>query len=314
MKFTPKVNIGLFIILASFWGGSFIAIKAVVTAWPPIFGAAMRLGIALSCLFCMTRFTSSREKIPFSLKLDIWTTGLFAQALPFLFLFSGEQFISPGLAGILNGTVPLWIFGLALLFFSQTTSFSFLKFVGLFMGMIGVVIIFAPLITFSGNQATLKGASLVLLMAICYAIGALLNQRLMKKAPQLDFIQNVYHQHWASFTFLISLSFFLESWPGKEAVALPLPWMAALYLGLFSNAIAYLIYYHLIRSWDALHASTVLYIVPILALVWDYVFFGNKPTFTELLGVTTILSGVIAIYLSNKQTMPTEEELTPLAE
>ncbi len=295
-----KLNLVLFLVLAGLWSGSFIGIKAVVNVWPPLFGAAIRVGIALICLTILVCSMRKNTYIPYSLRWKVWIIGLFSQAIPFSFLFWGEHLISPGLAGILNGTVSIWTFILSIIFFPRRNSFSIRNLFGLLAGIVGIVVIFWPLLSFDRNTATLLGAAAVLVMAISYAIGGLLNQYFLASKTRIDFFANIYHQHWGSLIFLLAMSALFEKWPTVHVLfAADTPWLASLYLGIFSTAIAWLIYYHLIREWDALRASTVLYVVPALTLIWDYLFYANHPHISEISGVVAILAGVILIQLSN---------------
>lgn len=295
-----RINMVLFIFLACLWSGSFIAIKEVVNVWPPLFSAVVRVAIALLSLILLILFMRKNIRVPFSLRWKIWIIGLFAQAFPFAFLFWGERLISPGLAGILNGTVSIWTYVFALIFLPQSTSFSISKAAGLLLGIAGIVIIFWPILSFENNAATLMGASAVLIMAISYAIGNILNQHFLQGKIRIDFFTNIYHQHWASLTFLLIISLLFEKWPSGQALTTAyLPMISSLYLGIFSTAIAFVIFYHLIREWDSLRASTVLYLIPALTLVWDYVFFATSPQPAEILGVIVILCSVIMIQLSS---------------
>ncbi len=294
-----KINFALFIVLACLWSGSFIAIKEVVDVWPPIFSAAVRLGVALISLMLLIFCTRKNIKAPLTLRWKIWGIGFFSQAIPFSFLFWAERLVSPGLAGILNATVSIWAFLLSLIFLPRLNTFSLLKLFGLFIGIAGITVIFWPMLKFSGNSANLLGALAVLAMAISYAIGALLNQYFLLGKTQIDFFTNVCHQHWASFIFLLVFSLIFEKWPSLNTlISTSTPWIASLYLGVCSTAIAFLIYYHLIREWDAVRASAVLYVVPVLTLIWDYLFYGYVPNTAEICGVIIILLGVIFIQLS----------------
>lgn len=290
-----NINYCLFFLLAAFWSGSFVAIKAVVLEVPPFFGAMLRVGLALIVLNLIFFFYKKSVTVPFNLRWRIWIMGLFSQGLPFFFLFYGEQHISAGLAGILNGTVPIWTLLFSLIS-PKTRNFSFLKCIGLFTGLFGICIIFWPLLSFNTTQLALLGTSSLLLMAICYSVGNLLNQHMLSGQTQLDFFANIYHQHWASLIFLTLTSLLFERWPTSHLLFhTPIIWVASLYMGIFSTAIAWIIYYYLIREWDAIRASTVMYVVPIMAILWDFVFFHNRPRWTEGIGIITILLGVIII-------------------
>lgn len=300
LKFKP--NLILFLLLACFWSGSFIGIKAVVTDWPPLFGAAIRVGIALLCLMTFKYIYQKPTTIVLQFRCRIWLIGLFAQAIPFSFLFWGEHIISAGLAGILNATAPIWTFVLSLIFLPQFKFYSLRKLLGLTIAFSGIIVIFYPLLVIDKSYNTLYGASAVVIMAISYAICGLLNQYYLSGSHKIDFFTNIYHQHYASAVFLFFICFCFKQWPNMHMLfASAMPWLASLYLGVCSTAISYLIFYHLIREWDALRASTVLYVVPIFTLVWDYLFYANVPTLSEFIGVFIILLGVILIQLRSSQ-------------
>ncbi len=137
-------------------------------------------------------------------------------------------------------------------------------------------------------------------MALSYAIASLLNQYFLQGTVKIDFMANIYHQHWASVTFLIFFSLIFESWPSTNTLlTLFTPWLASLYLGILATAVAFLIYYHLIREWDGVRASSVTYIVPVLTLFWDYLIFNNEPGKYEIIGVIAILCGVVLIQVTS---------------
>jgi drug/metabolite transporter (DMT)-like permease len=79
-------------------------------------------------------------------------------------------------------------------------------------------------------------------------------------------------------------------------LASPAAVISIVYLGVFSTALAFLIYFHLIREWGAVRASAVTYMAPIIAVFWDYVFFRNVPDRFEIVGVLAVLSGVVLLH------------------
>lgn len=285
----------LFALLAAFWGGSFVAIKFAVAVFPPGFSAMLRVGVALACLAALFKKEGRDLNVDAATRRRMWAAGVFAQGLPFALLFWGERRISPGLAGIINGTVPLWTFVLGALIGTER-SFTPRRLGGLALGFAGIAVICAPVLSFGGTRAEILGTAAVFGMAISYGVGTLLTRALLSGEKKADFRANAYHQHCASFVFLIAASAAMESWPSLHAVAsAPVALAAILYLGVCSTAAAFLIYFHLIREWGAVRASAVTYVVPIIAVFWDFVFFGNKPSAWEALGVAAVLSGVVLL-------------------
>ena len=288
------VDLLLFALLAAFWGGSFVAIKFVVAAVPPAFGAFLRVGLALAALGAWFRWEGKDLSVPPALRRRMWLAGLFAQGFPFAALFWGERRISPGLAGIINGTVPLFafVFGLAA---GTGEAFTRRKAAGLLVGFGGIALICSPLLSFAGTRDEVLGTGAVFLMAVFYAVGSLLTRSILS-GHKADFRANSFHQTSAAVVFLAAWSFLTEGRPPFSALlASPAALVSVAYLGLFSTALAFLIYFHLIREWGAVRAAAVTYVVPIVALFWDWLFFRNVPRGTELIGVAAVLSGVVLL-------------------
>ncbi len=289
----PRKNVDLllFALLAAFWGGSFVAIKFAVDVFPPSFSAMLRVAVALAVL--ATVFVGGRRKlrVPAPLLRRMWLAGLFAQGIPFAFLFWGERRVSPGLAGIINGTVPLWTFIFGLVLGAET--FTRRKTAGLTLGFVGIAVICAPVLSFSGTRDELLGTVAVFVMALSYGVGTRLTRSILSGKNPADFRANSFHQNCASFVFLGVVSLIAEPWPSASVAAgSPVAIVAILYLGVCSTAAAFLIYFHLIREWGAVRASAVTYVVPVVALFWDYVFFRTVPSPSEILGVMAVLAGV----------------------
>jgi drug/metabolite transporter (DMT)-like permease len=57
----------------------------------------------------------------------------------------------------------------------------------------------------------------------------------------------------------------------------------------------------------------VTYVVPIVAVFWDYVFFRNVPSAFEIVGVAAVLSGVVLLHAPSVTKLAPERvvQLTP---
>lgn len=299
MKDIKNLPLLLFIILACFWGGSFVAIKIIVAYIPPILGAACRLGLALIILTLIYKIFRKPFTVPKPYLKKIWLTGFFMQGLPFALLFWGEQFISPGLAGILNGTVPLWTFLLSLLFLRHDEKFSVQKLTGIVIGFLGILIIFYPKVKLGIHEQMFIGALAVLMMAISYGIGGVLNRLTLSGVQKLNRYGSLYQQHISSFIFLLIFSFISEGLPHVELFTQTWTLGAAIfYLSFFSNALAWMIYFYLIEKRGAIWTSSVTYAAPVMALITDFLFFKTLPLISEISGALLIFVGIILIQFS----------------
>lgn len=295
MRSARASDVGLFALLAAFWGGSFVAIKFAVAVLPSGFAATLRVGVALACLTALFKKEGRDLRADFATRRRMWAAGVFAQGLPFALLFWGERRIAPGLAGIVNGTVPLWTFALGAIA-GRERDLAPRRLGGLLLGFAGVAVICAPVLAFGGTRDEALGTAAVFGMAVSYGLGTLLTRAILSGEAKADFRANVYHQHCASLVFLAAWSLTTEPWPPVRLLASsPAALVSVLYLGVCSTAAAFLIYFHLIREWGAVRASAVTYLVPILALFWDWVFFGGRPSVFETAGVAAVLGGVVLL-------------------
>jgi drug/metabolite transporter (DMT)-like permease len=238
----------------------------------------------------------------FSLKhWPLWIAGFFAQALPFALLFYGEQYVAPALASIINSTVSIWSLVLGTLIFRDMSQWTPLKIIGLFVGLIGILIIFVPFIY--GSENSFIGVTAIMAMAISYALGGLINQHVIFKKMHVTFEINIIQQQLASLLFLIGMSLSLETWPSWSSLLNVKILLSFLYLGVLATALAWIIYLYLLKKWGAVRTASVMYIVPALAILWDLLFLKLIPTSADLIGLAAILSGVILIQWTRKPTI-----------
>jgi drug/metabolite transporter (DMT)-like permease len=285
-----RVNYLLFILIACFWSGSFIAIQPLVQAMPPLMAGALRIGVAVVFLSVLLPVVRIPISIPREIRPRVWLTGVFAFSIPFSLLFWGEKAISPGLAGILNGTVPIWIFT------PQAEPLTKQKVFGLLSGIGGVVAIFLPKLLQGRVDNSLLGTIAVAFMAASYGTSVLMNRGLFQKNPALNPFVNLYHQLIAAFIALFIFAVIFEGVPH------PSHWQpfqtviyAEFYLGCVSTSIAFMMFYHLIRKWGSVRAATVTYVIPAITLIFDLLINSHAPTLSEFLGVLGVTAGVVIL-------------------
>lgn len=307
----------IFLSLAIVWSGSFIAIKFSLVAFDPIFAALLRVFVAFFFLSLWFMGTRTPLRLPLKTMCLLWFLGIISQSLAFIFLFWGEQYIAPALASVINATVPLWVFCISTLVFRDKAVLTTKKIAGLLLGFIGILFIFGPLVSFDHNIMTLLGALSVSGMAISYAVGAILYKRLINPA-EVDFKASIWHQHAGSFVFLFFFSCLGQTWPPMDiftAASWPVlhdAIIAVIYLGVFSTALAWMIYFHLIVIWGTVRTVSVLYIVPVFAIVWDLIFLHLSISVYTLCGVSAILLGVLFVQTAENK-LPAPQKFAKIA-
>lgn len=292
-----SINTLFFILAGLFWGGSFVAIKMVVEEIPPLWSAFFRLATAL--IFIVLIYALGRKSFAWPKNpIKIWSIGIIALGLPFMLLYWGELSVSAGLAGILNGTVPIWTYFLAVWFFRNEIP-NFLSSSGVALGFVGVLIIFGPQILKDSSHSDSLRTFSVLCMAWSYALGTNLNRRMLNQG--MDMYANLFHQILASTLFVGVVAFFIEGPPLTQWLQSQKAVWGTIYLGGASTALSFLFFYKLLKDWGSLRASSVTYVPPIISLTLDFFINQEVPPVSEVIGVFIILSGVILIQMARQR-------------
>lgn len=282
----------LLIILALTWGTSFILIKKGVEQFSPLLVGSLRMSFAglFFVFFSIPHF----QKIPKNKWGWMLLSGMLGNFIP-MFLFPlAETTISSALAGILNSTVPIFTVIFGFLFFSQSSSFR--QILGVLIGFLGTYFILSQNITISHLFSYTQAALIVLLAASMYAMSGLIIKKHLSGIPSLA---------------LSSVLFTLLAIPALVIVGLndifsfdftPAHWQSLIciaILGVMGTAIAMFLFYKLIKISSAVFASTVTYLMPIVALLWG--FLANESiTLNQILGGGIILIGVLLIHERKK--------------
>lgn len=290
----------LFVLLALFWGGSFLAIQNTIEVIPSFTSAFYR--VFLSTIFLILFFFKDFLKILKVEKSEIISsalTGLCAVGIPFGLLFWGEKYISPSIAAVINGTVPLWTLFFSVLFFKEKNIFTKNKVFGVFLGIIGILFIFYPKLNFRNEENEVLGLIAIIGMAISYAIGINLNRKIQNINIHLSNKQNLIIQQMFSSVFLLGCLLLIEGKPKLQLLLDTKVSMSIIYLAFFSTTLAFIIFYRLIRNLGSVKASSVTYFVPAVALLLDNLIFDRKLANYEYAGSAIIFLSLYFIQKKN---------------
>lgn len=285
-----------FYLLAFLWGGSFVAIKILIEDFPPWLGASLRIFVALIAMGIWLKTQGAPWRVKWSMQWRLWVAGMFMVGIPFSLLFWGEQKVAAGLAGVLNGTTPLWTATLAVALSRGDRKLGRDLVLGLVIGFIGLFVIFLPRLNFSEHPGEWTGALAIAGMAFCYALSNVINAKLLSHSEAPPIPTSVFHQHLSSWVYLSLLSLIFEKWPPASSWLAPKVSVSVLYLGLASTALAMMIYFHLLKAWGSVRTSVVTYLVPVSALLLDLFVLQNKPDLSSLIGIGLILGSMLLIH------------------
>ena len=269
-------NLLLAFVTSSIWGSSFLMIKYSLEELNPSDIAIYR--ILIGALF-INIFVRAKENIVKTDNIKIFIISFFWMALPFYMFGIAEQTITSSLAGLINGSTPIFVAFIAVVFYKlKVTKIQVLY---IFTGFIGV-----GLISLSGgiNDVSFEiGFLYALIASISYGIAVNMVEPLIQKYDSLIVIKMVIR-----YAFLISLimlgptaSFKL---PTVEVSLIPM-----LILGIGGTGIAFLTYYKLLESVGRISSSFVVYMIPIFSIFFGYQFLNEITNSIQFIGIGVIL-------------------------
>lgn len=281
----------LLIVLSLIWGTSFILIKLGLKTFAPDEVGALR--VTAAALFLLPLAIPRLKELKPGDSYKLLLSGLMGIFFP-AFLFAWAQtHLNSSLAGILNTLSPLWTMIIGALFYSQR--FRGFAIIGIVISFLGTIML---ALSRSGGAITGFNSYALLIVVACALYGANLNWIKFKIAGLGSLtITSV------SILFIGPLGaaylFFFTDFTTKLTTQ-PGAWTAfgyIVFLALMSTAVANMLFVKLLRISSPLFASSVTYIMPIVAVMWG-VIDHEKLLPGHFIGMAAILGGV---YLANKK-------------
>jgi len=277
----------LLLLLATLWGASYTFIKLGVESIPPLTFIAARTTIAAVVLLAVLRWRGVR--MPTDVML--WRRFLFQACLnsviPFTLIAWAEQSVDAGLATILNSSAPIFAFILTMCLAHQRSATGRQLF-GVVCGLIGIcLIVGVQALSGIGQQLTAELA--IVAATVCYAAAAIFGRRFQELDPMLPATGSLL----CGSIVLIPVS-----------VAVDHPWtlvpsarsiLGLLCLSIFSTALAFTIYFRLIRTLGSVGVTSQAYLRVPIGVAIGIVFLGEKLAPATLLGLVFVIAGVAAM-------------------
>ena len=281
----PRGALARIALLALIWGSSFLWIKLADHGFSAVEVTLARLATGAAVLFAL--MLARRDKVPRSARL--WATiavaALIGNAAPYLLFALAEQTVNSSTAGIINATTPLWTVMLALAVRHQKGVTGW-QAAGLVIGFAGAVLIFAPWRTsselFSAGGLESLGAS------VSYAVSYIYMDRFLARQGIGAIVLSACQLAAAAVVLAVVLMV-----SGVRTPQLTTENVAAIaVLGIAGTGFAYVLNYQIITSDGATVASTVTYLLPVVAIVLGVLVLNEQITAMTLGGIALVLAGV----------------------
>jgi drug/metabolite transporter (DMT)-like permease len=274
-------------VLSLIWGLNWVAIKISLEGFPPFTSAALRFLVGGLALLVYVRW----KRIPLRLnRYEFWLvllTAFLMYVVDYGLIFWGEQYLSAGVTSIFFSTYALFT-ALSSNFLFRNEPFRLKYYVGMFTGLVGIVLVFYDQLVITKFSTLVTLASVSILIAALAASGA--SVIIKKHLEYMDPVRLTFYQVLMGAIFLLILAFSIEkpfqSTPTTESV------IAMIYMGIAASAVAFVLYYKLLREMSVIALSFIIYIIPLVALFGDFIIYGEVLPLRSFIGMVIIFSGI----------------------
>jgi drug/metabolite transporter (DMT)-like permease len=294
----------VWLILCGIWGSTWLFIKLGLADLPPLTFAGIRFVIALAILFTWIRL----RRLPLPKARANWillaATGILSFGLNYGLVFWAEQYISSGLAALLQATLPA--FGLVFAHFHLPGErLSWAKIIGVVLGVCGVAVVFSNQLAVEGRQA-LAGCVAMILSSMFAAYSNVLVKAYGKK---LDPAILAAGQMFFGLLLLLAVGIPLEGNPLNYRWT-PMALISLFYLALVGTVIAFLLYYWLVLKIDVTKSMLIALVTPVVAVILGMIVLDEEIGWRTLMGGAMIMLGIAFIVVrSAKNKKPDEAAL-----
>ncbi|MDQ3688247.1 MAG: DMT family transporter [Acidobacteriota bacterium] len=298
----------VWLLLCGIWGSTWLFIKLGLEDLPPISFAGIRSLIAalvLAAVVVVWRVPVPRSRRDWSM---IAGTGLLAFTLNYGLLFWGEQYVSSGLAALLQATIPA--FGLVIAhYYLPGERITPMKICGVLLGVVGVGVIFSNQMRVEGALALWGSAGIVVgALGVAYA-----NVLIKARGAHIEPATLAAGQLGCGLLPLLLAGIALEGDPLKFRWT-PTAIISLFYLALVGSSLAFLLFYWLVRNMDVTKTMLIALVTPLLAVTLGMIFLDERLSWRTLAGGVCILSGVALVMIRRTARETTETELIAATE
>lgn len=279
------------IVLALIWGSSFILIKKSLLGLSPY-----QLGALRTIITGVFLFTVGLKSLK-SIKKREWKwvvlSGFLGSFFPAFFFAIAETEIDSAVASILNSLVPLntVLLGFAVFKIASTKR----QILGVIIGFIGTSILILKGAELNPNQ-NYAYAGFVIVSTGMYALNVNIIKKYLQFAKPLSIATGNYVAIIIpALVILCFTDFFSENTYTHPDFKMSLVYVVI--LSFFGTALAKVLFNTLVQMSTPVFASSVTYLMPVVALVWGLLD-GEGFSLTQGLGSLVILIGV---YLSHRR-------------
>jgi len=294
----PKVLLP-FLLITLIWGSTWIVIKDQLGAVPAVWSVSYRFYVAGAAMMAIALLRGEGFRIGRGGFVLAAMLGTFQFIVNYNFVYASELYITSGLAAVVFALLVVPNAILAWFFFGQRVTGRFA--LGSAVAMAGVALLFVQEMRHAtaSTEGVLTGLALVLVAVLAASISNVMQiMPAIKARPVAPLLG------WAMLYGATANAVFGWAYVGPPAVEPRLGyWVGIVYLGLIASALAFWLYYDIIRNIGPAKAAYSSVLIPVIAMAISTVAEGYSWSALALAGGALALAGLV-IALKSSRTPP----------
>ena len=278
----------LLVLLSVVWGGSFFFNGIALREFPTLSIVTARVGLAALALLLLMRMLGQGIQLNRQILKAFFGMSFLNNVVPFSLIVWGQQHIASGVASILNATTPLFTM-LVAHWFTTDEKINPRRLLGVLTGMGGVGLMMG-LDSMESSGFHLLGQSAILLAAFSYGLAGVYGKRFAQL--EIPPLATATGQLCASSMILIPLTLWIDQ---PWTLAMPsIEGMGSLLgIALLSTALAYVIYFRLLKTAGATNLLLVTLLIPVSAIILGVFLLDESLEPQHLSGMAVISLGLL---------------------
>jgi len=283
----------VFILLGLIWSSSFLWIKIGVQEIGPMALASFRMLFGALTAVAVVLYQGAEWPRDRKTWISFAVLGPTSLAIPIFFISWGEQTIDSAVAAILNATTPLFALIIAH-FWLRDDKMTVPKVLGLLIGFAGILVLFSKDLLAS-KHSNVIGQLAVVLASLFYAWSAVFARKATAHVQGLT---------RGALPLVTATIFIWVIGPLVEKPfvfpALPITWVAALWLGVLGSGVALLMFYYLLHEIGPTRTTLVTYLFPVGGVILGVLFLGEHLSWQLLAGTALVIASLAVVNFKPK--------------
>lgn len=282
----------LLLVLATLWGSSYTLIKLGVATIPPLTLIAARTLIAGALLLLLLRWLGVALPREPAVWRSFLVQSLLNSVFPFTLIAWAEQTVQAGVATILNSTTPVFAFLITLALVRGERA-TWRKLGGVLAGLSGVCLIVGAE-AMTGVGQGLPAQLAIVAASACYGAAVVFGRRFQGIHPAVTAAGALL----SGGALLLPVSLLVDRpWTlTPSAVSV----LALLTLAILSTAVAFVIYYRLIRTLGSVGTAAQAYLRVPVGVAVGVLALGETVAPSAWIGLVLVVCGVAAMTLPER--------------